>query len=64
MWCWRSVEKISSTNHVRNEEVLLHRVKEKRNVLHTIIIIKKGWLTGMVTSCVGTVSLNTLLKGR
>ena len=27
MWCWRRMEKISWTNHVRNEEVLL-RVKE------------------------------------
>jgi hypothetical protein len=27
MWCWRRMEKISRTDHVRNEEVLL-RVKE------------------------------------
>jgi hypothetical protein len=33
MWCWRSMEKISWTDHVRNEEVLL-RVKEQRNVLN------------------------------
>jgi hypothetical protein len=33
-----------------NEEVL-DRVKEKRNILHTI---KRGMLTGLVTSCVGT----------
>jgi hypothetical protein len=26
MWCWRRMEKISWTDHVRNEEVLL-RVK-------------------------------------
>jgi hypothetical protein len=30
MWCWRRIEKISWTDHVRNEEVLL-RVKEQRN---------------------------------
>ena len=24
MWCWRRMEKISWTDHVRNEEVLLH----------------------------------------
>jgi hypothetical protein len=30
MWCWRRMEKISWTEHVRNEEVLL-RVKEQRN---------------------------------
>jgi hypothetical protein len=35
MWCWRWMEKISWTDRVRNEEVL-HRVKEKRNILHTI----------------------------
>ena len=35
MWCWRRKEKISWTEHVRNEEVLL-RVKEQRNILHEI----------------------------
>ena len=35
MWCWRRMEKISWTDHVRNEEVLL-RVKEERNILHEI----------------------------
>jgi hypothetical protein len=29
------MEKISWTDHVRNEEVL-HRVQEERNILHTI----------------------------
>jgi len=33
--CWRRMEKISWTDHVRNEEVLL-RVKEQRNILHEI----------------------------
>jgi hypothetical protein len=32
MWCWRRMEKISWTDHVRNEEVLL-RVSEQRNIL-------------------------------
>jgi hypothetical protein len=49
MWCWGRMEKINSTDHVRNEEVL-HRVKEERNILH----IMKRRLTGLVTSCVGT----------
>ena len=31
MWCWRRMEKISWTDHVRNEEVFL-RVKEQRNM--------------------------------
>jgi hypothetical protein len=35
MWCWRRMEKISWTDHVRKEEVLL-RVNEKRNILHEI----------------------------
>jgi hypothetical protein len=34
VWCWRKIE-ISSTDHVRNEEVLL-RVKEQRNILNKI----------------------------
>jgi hypothetical protein len=35
MWCWRRMEKISWTDRVRNEEVL-QRVKQDRNILHTI----------------------------
>jgi hypothetical protein len=35
MWCWRRMEKIIWTNHVRNKAVLL-RVKEQRNILHEI----------------------------
>jgi hypothetical protein len=35
MWSWRRMEKVSWTDHVRNEEVLL-RVKEQRNILHEI----------------------------
>jgi len=33
MWCWRRMEKISWTDHVRKEDVLL-RIKEQRNILH------------------------------
>jgi hypothetical protein len=36
MWCWRRMEKISWTDHVRNEDVSL-RVKEQRNILHEIL---------------------------
>jgi len=50
MWCWRRIEKISWTDHMRNEEVL-HRGNEDRNILHTI---NEGRLTGLVTSCIGT----------
>ena len=31
-WCWRRTEKISCTDHVRNE--VLHRAKKERNILH------------------------------
>jgi hypothetical protein len=43
MWCWRRMEKISWTDHVRNEEVLL-RVKEQRNILHEIYKRKANWI--------------------
>jgi hypothetical protein len=42
MWCWRRMEKISWTDHVRNVVVLL-RVKEKRNILHEIRKRKGNW---------------------
>jgi hypothetical protein len=32
MWCWRRMEKIRWTDHVRNEKVL-PTVKEQRNIL-------------------------------
>ena len=37
------MEKISWTDRVRNEEVLL-RVSEQRNILHTIIGWKANWI--------------------
>jgi len=43
MWCWRRMEKISWTDHVRNEEVLL-RVKEQRNILHEKMKRKANWI--------------------
>jgi hypothetical protein len=43
MWCWRRTEKISWTDRVRNEEVL-HRVKEERNIVHTIKGRKANWI--------------------
>ena len=42
MWCWRRMEKISWTDHVRNEEVLL-RVNEQ-NILHEIRKRKANWI--------------------
>jgi hypothetical protein len=43
MWCWRRMEKISWTDRVRNEDVLL-RVKEQRNILHEISKRKTNWI--------------------
>jgi len=42
-WCWRRIEKISWTNHVRNEGVLL-RVNEQVNILHEIRQGKDNWI--------------------
>ena len=42
-WYWRRMEKISCTDHVRNEEVLL-RVNEQRNILHEIRKRKANWI--------------------
>ena len=57
LWCWRRMEKISWTDRVRNEEVLL-RVNEQRNILQEI---RK---TGRVEFCVETAFYNGLLKER
>jgi len=43
IWWWRRMEKISSTDHVSNEEVLL-RVKEQRNTLNEISKRKANWI--------------------
>jgi hypothetical protein len=44
MWCWRRMEKIIWTDHVRNEEVLLG-VKEQKNNLHEISKQKANWIS-------------------
>ena len=54
------MEKISWTDHVRNEEVLL-RVNEQRNILHEI---RNGRLTDLVTSYAETAFYNELFKER
>ena len=51
MRCWRRMEKINWTDHVKNE-VVLQRVKAERNILHTIK--EDGRLTGLVMSFAGT----------
>ena len=42
MRCWRRLEKISWTDHVRNEVLL--RVKVQRNILHEIRKWKANWI--------------------
>ena len=42
MWFWRRMEKISWTDHVRNE--VLFRVKGQRNILHEINERKANWI--------------------
>jgi len=51
MWCWRRMEKISWTDHVRNEEV-----KEQRNNLHEI---RKG-----KANCIGHILRRNCLLQR
>jgi hypothetical protein len=41
--CWRRMEKISWTDRVRNEEMLL-TVKVQRNILHEISKRKANWI--------------------
>jgi hypothetical protein len=60
MWCWRGMEKVSWTDHVRNKDVLL-RVNEQRIILHEI---RKRRRTGLVTFNVETAFYNGLLKER
>jgi hypothetical protein len=43
MRCWRRKEKISCTDHVRNEEVLF-RIKKQRNILNEISKRKANWI--------------------
>ena len=43
IWCWRRMEKISWSDHVRNEEILL-RVKEKMYIQHEISKQKAIWI--------------------
>jgi hypothetical protein len=50
MWCWRRMEKISRIDCVKNEDVIQSQGGKK----HTTYKEKKGRLTGLVTSCVGT----------
>jgi hypothetical protein len=35
IWCWRRMEKISWTDHLKNEEILL-TIKYQSNIIHGI----------------------------
>jgi hypothetical protein len=59
MWCWRRMEIIRWTDHVRNG--VLIRVKEQRNILHEISKWKAKWIGHILCrNCL----LNGLLKER
>jgi hypothetical protein len=64
MWRWRRMEKISWTDHVRNEEVLL-RVSEQRNILHEIIKRKANWFGHILRrNCLLKEVIEGKIKGR
>ena len=54
------MEKISWTDHVRNEEVLL-RVKEQRNILHEICKRKEKWIGHILSR---TCLLQRVIEGK
>jgi hypothetical protein len=59
MWCWRRMEKIIWTDHVRNKELLL-----TRSIGISYIKYVNGRQTGLVTFCIETAFYNKLLKER
>jgi len=64
MWCWRRMEKICWTDHVRNEEVLLI-VKEHKNILHEIRKRKANWIGHILRrNCLLQQMIEGKVKGR
>jgi hypothetical protein len=64
MWYWRRMEKISWTDHVRNEEVLL-TVKEQRNILHEVSKRKVNWIGhNLSRNCLLQRVIEGKMKGR
>jgi hypothetical protein len=58
------MEKISWTDHVRNEEVLL-RVSEQRNILHEIRKRKANWISHILRrNCLLKEVIEGKIKGR
>jgi hypothetical protein len=59
LWCWRRMEKINWTDHLKSE--VLDRVMEEMNILHTIKRRNANWIGHILHwNCF----LNTLLKER
>jgi hypothetical protein len=64
MWRLTRMEKISWTDHVRNEEVLL-RVKEQRNGLHEISKRNANWIGHILRrNCLLRQVIEGKIKGR
>jgi len=64
MWCWRRIEKISWSDHVRNEEVLVS-VNEQRNILHEIRKRKTKWIGRILRrNCLLKQVIERKIKGR
>jgi hypothetical protein len=64
MWCWRRMEKVSWTEHVRNEEVL-HTDKEQKNILHEITKRKANWIGHILRrNCLLQRVIEGKIKGR
>ena len=58
------MEKISGTDHMRNEEVLL-RIKEQRNILHEINKRKANWIGHILRrNCLLQRVMEGKIKGR
>jgi hypothetical protein len=63
MWCWRRTDKISWTDHVRNEEVFL-RVKEQANIVNEIIKRKANWIDHiLIRNCLLQQVIEGKIKG-
>jgi hypothetical protein len=64
MWCWRRMEKISWTDHVRNKVALL-TVKKQGNILHEIIKRKAYWIGHILCrNCLLQRVIEGKIKGR
>jgi hypothetical protein len=64
IWCWRRMEKISRSDHVRNEEVFF-RDSEQRNILHEIRKRKANWISHILRkNCLLKEVIEGKIRGR